>query len=246
MKRAATLLLSLCLILPQLAVAGVCEEWNELYPQIRDYRGDTAAVRNAFTGLHKRLLAAYPQVGGGQSHYYPVAGYDPSWGERGSSFKPKGYSFFAGNPPSRGSHPSHDLFIRDKNQDSIDDRSGAPVPIVAFSGGVVVGLNREWEYPSEQRGGKYVWVFDPRLERYYYYAHLQSIDVRLGQTVEAGQQLGLLGRTGKNAWMQRSPTHLHFMALNFDGGRMTPWNPWPALLRARLLPASAAERAVGG
>ena len=232
------LLLLLCLVLtvPGAASAGVCDDWNALYQKIRDYRIEPEQAQREFAVLHRRLRAAYPNVGG-KARYYPVAGYDASGGEKGRNYKPRGYKFFTGNP--RGIHAAHDLFIRDKDQDCLDDRSGEPVEVVAYAGGVVVGLNPDWSYPSELRGGKYLWIFDSRSGRYDYYAHLNHLDVRLGQVVKAGEHLGMLGRTGKNAWMQRSPTHLHFMALSYDGGRMTPWNPWPALLKARLVSAPA-------
>jgi murein DD-endopeptidase MepM/ murein hydrolase activator NlpD len=119
------------------------------------------------------------------------------------------------------------------NQDSVDDGSGAPVTVVAFGAGVVVGINSGWEPTSEVRGGNYVWVFDVKSGRYHYYAHLQQVVVHLGQSVKAGQPLGLLGRTGKNAIMPRSPTHLHFMTVAFDGGKMTPYNPWKELVAAK-------------
>lgn len=231
-------LLLLALLWPATVPAGVCDDWNALYVQIRDYRIEPQQAQREFARLHRRLQQAYPGLGG-QARYYPVAGYDPSWGEAGRNYKPKGYRFFTGNP--RGIHPAHDLFIRDRDQDARDDRSGEAVAIVAYAGGVVVGLNHDWSYPSELRGGKYLWIFDPRNGRYDYYAHLDRIDVRLGQVVRAGEQLGVLGRTGRNAWMPRSPTHLHFMTLAFDGGRMTPVNPWPRLLKARLVPAAAAQ-----
>lgn len=224
----------LALLCPGAAAAGVCDDWNALYQKIRDYRIEPAVAQQEFAGLHRRLLAAYPGVGG-QARYYPVAGYDPSWGEKGRNYRPRGYRFFTGNP--RGIHAAHDLFIRDRDQDCRDDASGAPVTIVAYAGGVVVGRNTGWESPSEVRGGNYLWIFDARRGRYDYYAHLDRIDVQLGQVVKAGTPLGLLGRTGKNAWLQRSPTHLHFMTLAYDGGRMTPVNPWAALLKAKRAPA---------
>lgn len=231
MKR--LLIVLLLLSLPTSVLAGVCDDWNELYARIRDYRIAPAEAQRQFALLHKRLLREYPKAGG-KARYYPVAGYDASWGEKGRNYKPKGYRFFTGNP--KGIHAAHDLFIRDKDQNCLDDLSGEPVEIVAYAGGVVVGLNPDWSYPSELRGGKYLWIFDPRSGRYDYYAHLNHVDVQLGQVVKAGEHLGVLGRTGKNAWMKRSPTHLHFMTLAFDNGRMTPVNPWTALTNARLIP----------
>ncbi|MCK4642431.1 DUF4846 domain-containing protein, partial [bacterium] len=41
--------------------------------------------------------------------------------------------------------------------------------------------------------------------------------------------LGLLGRSGTNAARNRSPTHLHFMALNYSDGKMLPKNTYSDL-----------------
>lgn len=215
------------------AIAGVCEDWNNLYARIRDFAMTPEQAKAAFTPLHQRLRETYGQPGiGGTERFYPVLGYDVSWGVQGKAYRPRGYQFFSGN--RQGIHPSLDLFILDKNQDNLDDRSQGPVTIVAFSGGVVVGVNEEWEFPSQQRGGKYVWIFDPGTERYSYYAHLAQVQVHLGQIVQAGEPLGLLGRTGLNAYKKRSPTHLHLMVLSYRQGEMVPCNPWSELLRARL------------
>lgn len=215
------------------AAAGVCEDWNDLYVRIRDFALTPEQAKADFAPLHQRLRETYGQaVIGGTERFYPVLGYDASWGEKGAAYRPRGYQFFSGN--RQGIHPSLDLFILDRNQDSLDDRSQGPVPIVAFSGGVVVGVNQEWEFPSPQRGGKYLWIFDPTTERYSYYAHLAQVQVHLGQIVQAGEPLGLLGRTGLNAHKKRSPTHLHLTVLTYRQREMIPYNPWPELLRARL------------
>jgi hypothetical protein len=232
LSRCFFLLFFLCCGTPPLH-AGVCEEWNHLYQQSRDFRMEPAAAQAAFAPLHQRLRETYGKTGvGGEERFYPVLGYDASWGVQGTAYRPRGYQFFSGN--RQGIHPSLDLFILDKNQDNLDDRSQEPVSIVAFSGGVGVGVNEEWEFPSAQRGGKYVWIFDPGTNRYSYYAHLAQVDVRLGQIVQAGETLGRLGRTGLNAYKKRSPTHLHLTVLTYRQGEMLPYNPWSELLRARL------------
>lgn len=214
------------------ARAGVCEEWNALYNKIRDFQIVPAQAQAEFGVLHQQLQATYGSAGvGGTERYYPVVGYDSRWGEQGSGYRPKGYKFFTGNP--QGIHPSLDLFVLDKNQDALDDATGAPFTIIANSGGVVVGMNTVWNYPDARRGGKYLWIYDPLTEHYNYYAHLNRIDVQLGQIVRAGEPLGILGRTGKNAYMQRSPTHLHLMVLAYRNGEMVPYTPWTELLVAR-------------
>jgi hypothetical protein len=225
--------------------AGVCEDWNSLYARIRDFTMAPATAQAAFAPLHQRLQERYGQAGiGGSERFYPVLGYDTSWGVGGIAFQPRGYQFFSGN--RQGIHPSLDLFILDKDQDNLDDRNQLPVTIIAFSAGVVVGLNTEWEFPSPQRGGKYIWIFDPSTERYTYYAHLAQVDVQLGQIVQAGEPLGLLGRTGLNAYPKRSPTHLHLTVLSYRQGEMVPYNPWSELLRARLGHRGAELVAKGG
>lgn len=213
--------------------AGVCEDWNRLFVQIRDFQIAPEDAKTAFAPLHQHLREIYARPGiGGPARFYPVLGYDASWGVEGKAYRPRGFQFFSGN--RQGIHPSLDLFILDKDQDSLDDRSQAPVTIVAYSGGVVVGVNQEWEFPSQVRGGKYVWIFDPTTNHYCYYAHLAQVNVEIGQIVEAGEPLGLLGRTGLNAYKKRSPTHLHLMVLTYHQGEMVPYSPWSELVNARL------------
>lgn len=224
MKLTITLFL-LLLIGATSARAEVCEEWNDLFAQIRDFKISKEAAKAAFAPLHRRLQETYGHQGiGGAERVYPVVGYNSRWGEKGAAYKPRGYQFFSGN--REGIHPSLDLFVLDRDQDSLDDRSQQPVPIVAYSGGVVVGVNTEWDFPSPQRGGKYVWLFDPSTNRYSYYAHLSQVEVKLGEIVPAGARLGLLGRTGLNAYKKRSPTHLHLTVLTYCQGEMVPFNPW--------------------
>lgn len=49
------------------------------------------------------------------------------------------------------------------------------------------------------------------------YAHMDRIDVKLGQTVQAGDQIGTLGSTG---WVDGA--HLHF-DVTLNGQRVDPW-----------------------
>jgi len=233
MLKRGVLLLLLLVSLASPAQAGVCEDWNRLWLRIRDFQLAPKEAQAAFAPLHQRLRATYGKAGiGGPARFYPVLGYDSSGGVEGKAFRPRGFQFFSGNP--QGIHPSLDLFIRDKDQDSLDDQSKEPVTIVAYRGGVVVGVNRDWEFPSQVRGGKYLWIFDPITNHYCYYAHLSQVDVQLGQIIQAGEPLGLLGRTGLNAYKKRSPTHLHLMVLAYQDGEMMPYNPWSELVNARL------------
>lgn len=226
------LLLMILLILPLPArAAAPWQEWNDLYVAIRDETIDPTLAKKEAIALQPRLRAACNGLGS-KERVFPVAGYGPASGERGRNYQHGHYDYYGSN--RRGLHSAHDLFIRDRDQDGRDDRTGKPVAVVAFSAGMVVATNTGWTPQSPLKGGNYVWIYDPLTDRFCYYAHLSRVDVRPGEVVKAGARLGLVGRTGKNAYARRSPTHLHFMVVAWDHGRMTPVNPWRALLRARV------------
>ncbi len=222
--------LTLALVRVPPASAGVCDDWNILDKEIRDNAINKKEAVREIIDLDGRLLERYSGKTGRSPYRFPVKGYGPKsiGGRHGNDFIASGYNFYDGN--RHGGHPAHDLFIRDKGRTGLDDGTGKPAQIVAFADGVVIGVNTSWEYPSRIKGGKYIWLFDPATDRYYYYAHLAEITVSLGDMVKAGDTIALLGRTGMNAYPRRSPTHLHFMCLSFNHGRMTPYNTYGELL----------------
>ena len=224
--RLLTLLLLLTIIPALSACTSVCDNWNHLQKAIRDNQIDRKVAERKIIELDKRLLQEYSGKIGNSPSSFPVkgCGKDCVGGSNGSGYQPAGYDFYDGNR-HRG-HPAHDLFIHDREQSGLDDATGKPAEVVAFADGMVTGVNTAWEYPSAIRGGIYIWIFNAESNRFHYYAHLAKALVKPGQVVKSGETIGLLGRTGKNAWAKRSPTHLHFMCLSFDGGRMTPHNTW--------------------
>ena len=147
----------------------------------------------------------------------------------GSGYQSQGYDFFDGN--RHKGHPGHDIFIQDKDQDGIDDSTGKPANVISTSSGIVVSINLDWTPSSPIRGGNYIWIYEPIGSRYYYYAHLNEIIVEIGQIVARGEPLGTVGRTGKNAYPKRSPTHLHFTVQESVGGDPKPINPYMELIR---------------
>jgi peptidoglycan LD-endopeptidase LytH len=59
--------------------------------------------------------------------------------------------------------------------------------------------------------------------------------VEPGQLVQAGQKLGEVGRTGYNAWKERSPTHVHMMFLKVNADFLPePANPLSWLWEAEV------------
>jgi len=147
---------------------------------------------------------------------FPLEGYNykAMGGSKGNGYIASGYDFFAGN--KHGGHPAHDIFIYDKNQDGLDDRTGKPVNVRSYGFGVVVATETNWKPGSEQRGGNYVWIYFPIERTLCYYAHNNKVLVQPGQIVDPGTVIATVGRTGKNAAQKRSPTHLHFMVLKLD------------------------------
>ena len=73
--------------------------------------------------------------------------------------------------------------------------------VVTASSGVVV-------YRGQVKlGGKVVVILGPKW-RLHYYAHMDSVSVRFGETVHAGDTIGTVGSSGNAAG---KPPHLHYV-----------------------------------
>jgi murein DD-endopeptidase MepM/ murein hydrolase activator NlpD len=234
MLRILAVILFFTFLSPKTSSASLCDQWNSLEREIRDSMIGRKEAKERIIRLDMELIEKYRDVAEGTDYRFPVKGYGAKsiGGENGDGYKASGYDFYDGN--RHGGHPAHDIFIRDKRGSGLDDATGKPAEVRAFTGGVVVAVNPAWRYPGKIRGGIYIWIFNPAENRFYYYAHLQKALVSTGDRVKGGDAIALLGRTGKNAWRKRSPTHLHFMCLSFDGGKMTPVNTYRELLSAKV------------
>jgi len=172
---------------------------QKLLPQLRNYynsRKDTSIKKNKWV--------------------FPVQGYSSKTigGKDGSGYIASSYNFFDGN--KHGGHPAHDIFIVDKNQDCIDDITKKPVNVLSMTGGIVIAVELVWDTISNLRGGKYIWIYDPNSNSFFYYAHNRNVFVRPCDIVNPGDTIATVGRTGLNAFKKRSPTHLHIMQLKLD------------------------------
>ncbi|MCD9030009.1 peptidoglycan-binding protein [Luteimonas sp. BDR2-5] len=94
----------------------------------------------------------------------------------------------------------------------VDIQGEVGAPIVAFAGGVVVVK------PDNRDAGNTVHVRhdDGSVSKYF---HLDGFSVENGQRVEAGQQIGTMGRTGNTP--RYGDTHLHFELIR-DGRHVDP------------------------
>ena len=209
-------------------------EWHLLYIKIRDRLIPKEEALSKLKELEGLLKNYYLKNFGKELDNrlcFPLKGYSFHFigGKGGSGYEPKGYDFFDGN--DHGGHPGHDIFIRDKNQDGLDDITGKPVEVLSVSPGMVVSVNADWKPSSPLRGGNYIWIYEPIKSRYYYYAHLNNISVRIGQIVPKGYCLGTVGRTGVNAYPKRSATHLHFVVHQSINGYPKPINSYTELIK---------------
>ncbi len=229
-------LLLISISIPTSSQIDPASEWHLLYIKIRDRlmtkEEALSKLKELETSLKESYLKNYEKELD-QSLCFPLKGYSFRFigGKGGSGYQPHGYDFFDGND-HRG-HPGHDIFIRDKNQDGLDDVTGKPVEVLSASSGTVVSLNLDWKPSSPLRGGNYIWIYEPIKSRYYYYAHLNEIFVKVGQIISKGDRLGTVGRTGVNAYPKRSPTHLHFVTHESINGYPKPINPYPELVTAK-------------
>ncbi len=234
------LIFTLCLFgfpSPLLSQREPALEWHLLYLKIRDRLIGKEEAQRQLRQLEFLLKKTYPKnlkKGTEDRLCFPLKGNTPTsiGGKQGSGYKPEGYDFFDGD--QHKGHPGHNLFIRDKNQDGLDDDTGKPVEVLSASLGIVVSANLNWKPPSAVRGGNYVWIYDPMKDRYYYYAHLNEVIVRVGQMVLRGVCLGTVGRTGLNAYRKKSSTHLHFTVHHSVEGSPTPIDPYHELISSLL------------
>ncbi|MFY7909306.1 MAG: M23 family metallopeptidase [Emticicia sp.] len=217
---------------------SVINGYKQLLVDIREYKLSPQQARERFQEMMFIMKKAHPAARYDSTNVqicFPLMGFDfRAVGGRGSGYIPRGYDLF--DQAKKGSHPAHDIFMKDKDQDSRDDRTGDYVPVLSTTNGVVIATENGWQAGSEYRGGNYIWIYDTTNGGLWYYAHQREIYVKTGQTVRAGQKIALVGRTGFNAAMPRSDTHLHMTYLRIDDeGNPFPVNTYGWLKQATTL-----------
>ncbi|MDP4117021.1 MAG: M23 family metallopeptidase [Bacteroidota bacterium] len=212
--------------------------FDNLITRIRDQKISKAEALKEFTKdiastedyCFKQKIKNYNS----QEWVFPLKGYSVRsiGGKNGSGYVVNGYNFFDGNKHT--GHPAHDIFINDRNQDCIDDKTKMPVEVLSISGGIVIGVEKSWEEKSDLRGGRYIWIYDPSSKVLFYYAHNSEVKVNAGDVVKPGDVIAFVGRTGLNAFNKRSPTHLHLMCLRLDNtGIPVPYSIYKELLKMK-------------
>ena len=211
-------------------------DFNSLNTRIRDGLISRDSAQQQLRLLLPQLAALFYQKGGAHTDSsawrFPLAGYNAHaiGGSNGSGYIATGYDYFDGD--AHKGHPAHDIFIVDRNQDGLDDVTKRPVTVVSMTPGIVVATETAWDRASTLRGGRYIWIYDPNSGSLFYYAHNSAVLVQLLDIVKPGDTIATAGRTGLNAFTQRSPTHLHLMRLVVDSiGAPRPLNLYAELRR---------------
>lgn len=217
----------------------ICREFNKLNTNIRDDKISKTQAKEQFRTLIEQIRNEYYASGGKDytvtDWVFPLKryGYKAIGGVNGNGYKEAGYDYFDGNR-HRG-HPSQDVFIHDRKQQGIDDRTKKPVSALSITGGIVVALEKDWDRTSRLRGGKYIWIYDPTSHGLVYYAHHSVVHVEVGDFIKPGDTIAYVGRTGLNASKRRSPTHLHITYLWIIDGLPVPRNIFKKLTKSRIM-----------
>ena len=213
---------------------AVCIQINDLNTAVLNGTINKQAAVKKLDELMTQLRGNKPVLNS-YNWIFPIKGYKSNaiGGTNGNGYSDKGYHYLDGN--KHAAHPAHDIFINDKNQDCIDDRTHKPVDVLSVDDGIVIACSNEWETSSNLRGGKYIWIYHQQRDVFTYYAHNNAIFIKPGDLVVPGQKIAEVGRTGYNAYKKRSPTHLHFSAFRLVDGVPVPFNPYAQLKKAKTL-----------
>jgi murein DD-endopeptidase MepM/ murein hydrolase activator NlpD len=212
-----------------------CCQFNQLNNEIRDAKIDRVSAQARFRELIPVIRENYYSRGGSDftqdEWVFPLDEYGPKaiGGRKGSGFRSKGHDYFDGN--NHRSHPAHDIFIHDKDRDCLDDRTGKPVMVRSMTNGIVVAEETGWDTTSHLKGGNYIWIYNPSVSGLAYYSHNAAILVAVGDIVRPGDFIATVGRTGINAFKERSPTHLHFSYLEVYDGNVVARNLYRDLVK---------------
>jgi len=152
---------------------------------------------------------------------FPMMGWTSvSYRNNGNDYGDVYFDYFQGGESHN--HPAHDIFILDKDSNGVEDSTGKKVDAVSMVNGIVFTVFADWKTGDFGRGGNYIKIYDPENEAMFYYSHLDSIFVKVGDIVKAGQRVAYVGRTGRKAIAGR--THLHIAYYPIYNGYPEPEN----------------------
>ncbi len=201
----------------------VFERWHKTDLLIRDRKIDESDARDSIALFVKLGVQDFKTRGipgtPRNNWIFPMFGF--TWtGYRadGMDYKDEDFDYFQGG--EFHGHPAHDIFILDKDTNCTEDSTGKEVYATAMVTGIVLSKYDTWFRADYLRSGNYVKLFDPESKAIFYYSHLDSVFVNVGQLVKAGEPIGYVGRTGRKAI--KGKTHIHIAYYKIDDGHPIP------------------------
>ncbi len=202
---------------------GVFERWHKTDQLIRERKIDEDDAKDSialYVKLGVKEFKSMNTPGTKRSDWvFPMSGYTwTSYRTGGKDYKDEGFDYFQGGEFS--GHPAHDIFILDKDSNNVEDSTGKQVNATAMVTGIVLSKYTTWFKGDYLRSGNYIKLFDPESKAIFYYSHLDSVFVEVGQLVKAGEVIGYIGRTGRKAI--HGKTHIHIAYYKIVKGHPIP------------------------
>ncbi len=202
---------------------SIINRWSQTDKLIWDWKIDRDAAVDSIS-LYVPLAVKFCKENGVKftkrdGWVFPMNGYTKiSYRTGGKDYKDEKFDYFQGGE-SKG-HPAHDIFIYDNDSNIVEDSTGKKVEASAMVSGVIIAIKGDWKAGDFGRGGNYVKLFDPESEAIFYYSHLDSVSVNVGDIVNAGDKIGYVGRTGRKAI--HGKTHKHIAYYKITDGEPEP------------------------
>lgn len=199
---------------------SIFERWHKTDQLIRDRKIDEDAAMDSikmYVKLGKAEFKTYGIAGTKRSDWvFPMSDFTwYSYRTGGKDYKDEFFSYFQGGE-FKG-HPAHDIFILDIDTNSFEDSTGRQVPAIAMVNGIVISTYNTWFRADYLRSGNYIKLFDPESEAIFYYSHLDSVFVKPGELVKAGDKIGYIGRTGRKAIKGKTHIHIAYYKIDEEG-----------------------------
>jgi len=234
-KRITAIILLILITCPELFCqdTGLFDRWNKTDLLIMDVKipKDNAidSIDNYVTLANKYFKKTGLKTTTREQWVFPMRGWTSvSYRSAGNDYGDIYFDYFQGGESHN--HPAHDIFILDKDSNGVEDSTGKKVEALSMVNGIVFTVLSDWKTGDFGRGGNYIKIYDPESEAMFYYSHLDSIFVKVGQVVKAGDPVAYVGRTGRKAIGGR--THLHIAYYPIYNGYPEPENFIDDLYRA--------------
>lgn len=199
---------------------SIFERWHKTDQLIRDRKIDEDDAMDSikmYVKLGVKEFRAYGIPGTKRSDWvFPMSDFTwSSYRTDGKDYKDRFFSYFQGGE-FKG-HPAHDIFVLDKDTNTFEDSTGRQVPAIAMVTGIVISTYGTWFRADFLRSGNYIKLFDPESKAMFYYSHLDSVFVKPGDIVKAGDKIGYIGRTGRKAIRGKTHIHIGYYKIDDDG-----------------------------